>query len=217
MGAKTDYAENKLVDFLKRGQNLTIGAQTATWSGAPTWYIALIFANKGYWAASTAYALNDYVVTASPSNGRLYKCTTAGTSGASAPTWPTTAGGTVTDGTAVWTEQTTALEAGTFPEVTGGAYARQAVAASLANWAGTQSAGSTTASSGTGGTTSNNNSIPYPTPTANWGLIVGMVEMDAVSAGNAWDYAIFSLPKTVNNGDAAPTFNAAALTYQEDN
>ena len=41
-------------------------------------------------------------------------------------------------------------------EVTGGSYARVAVASSLTNWAGTQSAASTTASSGTSGTTSNN-------------------------------------------------------------
>src|SRR5674476_468937 len=41
-------------------------------------------------------------------------------------------------------------------EVSGGSYARAAVTSGLAAWAGTQSAGSTTASSGTGGTTSNN-------------------------------------------------------------
>ena len=49
------------------------------------------------WAASRAYALNA-TVTAS---GKVYKVTTAGTSGSTAPTWP--ASGTVTDGTVVWT------------------------------------------------------------------------------------------------------------------
>jgi hypothetical protein len=94
----TNFAENKVVDALFRGQAL----------GAPaTWHIAL-----------------DTVA-----------CTEAG-------------GGT---------------------EVTGGSYARVAVAASLANWAGTQSAGSTVVSSGTGGTTSNNAVITFPTPTAGWG------------------------------------------------
>jgi len=51
------------------------------------------------WAATTAYALNAVVV----ASGKLYKATTAGTSGSSAPTWP--ASGTVTDGTVVWTYQ----------------------------------------------------------------------------------------------------------------
>ena len=54
------------------------------------------------WAASTAYALGDYV-SATTKNGFRYECTTAGTSGTAEPTWPTTAGTTVTDNTAVWT------------------------------------------------------------------------------------------------------------------
>src|SRR5690606_21366039 len=55
-------------------------------------------------------------------------------------------------------------------EVTGGSYARVAVTSSLTNWAGTQGAGTTAASSGTSGTTSNNSAITFPTPTASWGL-----------------------------------------------
>jgi hypothetical protein len=42
-------------------------------------------------------------VTPITKNGRKYICTTAGTSGATEPTWPTTIGNTVADGTAVWT------------------------------------------------------------------------------------------------------------------
>ena len=53
-------------------------------------------------------------------------------------------------------------EAGGGTEVTGGGYARVSVARTLAAWAGTQAAGSTTASTGTGGTTSNNNAITFP-------------------------------------------------------
>lgn len=57
------------------------------------------------WAATTAYSLNDYIKPTNTNiNGHFYICTTAGTSGGSEPTWPTTAAGTVADGTVVWTE-----------------------------------------------------------------------------------------------------------------
>lgn len=102
-------------------------------------------------------------------------------------------------------------------EVSGGSYARVAITASLANFAGTQSAGSTVASTGTSGTTSNNASITFPAPTANWGTITGMALFDASTAGNAWVYAPLTSSKTVNNGDAAPVFAAAALSIQIDN
>lgn len=54
------------------------------------------------WTLSTAYALNTYRVPTA-SNGFVYKATTAGTSAGTEPTWPTTIGATVTDGTVVWT------------------------------------------------------------------------------------------------------------------
>lgn len=102
-------------------------------------------------------------------------------------------------------------------EVTGGSYARVAVTRGLTQWAGTQSAGSTTASSGTGGTTSNNASITFPAPTANWGVVTHFAIYDASSGGNMWICQALTVSKTINNGDAAPVFNAAALTIQVDN
>lgn len=142
MANLTDFAENKLIDTIFRGQA----------SGLPaTWYVALF--------------------------------TTA----------PNDAGG------------------GT--EVTGGSYARASVAASLANFAGTQSAGSTTASSGTGGVTSNNNAVTFPVPSANWGSITHFALFDASSGGNMWIHGALTVAKTVNNGDPAPQFAAAALTF----
>lgn len=102
-------------------------------------------------------------------------------------------------------------------EVSGGSYARVAVTSSLANWAGTQSSGSTTASSGTGGTTSNNAAITLPAPTANWGTVVGFCVMDASSGGNMLFRASPGTSKTVNNGDAVPSFAIGAMTFQIDN
>ncbi|HLO63167.1 MAG TPA: hypothetical protein VK165_09415 [Azonexus sp.] len=144
-GALTDYAENKIVDALFRGQSL----------GAPaTWYFALY--------------------TACP----------------------------------------TESSAGT--EVSGGNYARVAVAASLANFAGTQSAGSTTASSGTGGTTSNNATITFPTASGPWGTINCWGMTDASTAGNIWVYTTVTIPPTITSG-ATPSFSAGAATIQVDN
>jgi len=102
-------------------------------------------------------------------------------------------------------------------EVTGGAYARVAVTSALANWAGTQGAASITVSSGSSGATSNNNPVTFPAPTANWGVITGFGMFDAVTAGNSQFYGALTASKTVNNGDAAPLFPAAALSIQLDN
>jgi len=55
-------------------------------------------------ASGTATIQRQQVaVTPITKNGRKYTCTIAGTSGASEPTWPTTIGNTVVDGTATWT------------------------------------------------------------------------------------------------------------------
>lgn len=107
-------------------------------------------------------------------------------------------------------------EVGGGTEVTGGSYARVAVTSSLANWAGTQSAGSTVASSGTSGTTSNNGVITFPTPSAGWGTVVSVRWWDAASAGNAWICTTLTTSKTINSGDAV-SFPAATLTFQADN
>lgn len=60
-------------------------------------------------ANSTAYGVGDIHRTdgvPTVGNERVYRCTTAGTSGVASPTWGLTAGSTTTDGTAVWTEIT---------------------------------------------------------------------------------------------------------------
>lgn len=115
----------------------------------------------------------------------------------------------------VWIALFTAApnDAGGGTEVSGGSYARAQVASSLANWAGTQGAGTTTASSGTGGQTSNNGAITFPAPTANWGTITHFGVFDASFGGNLLFHGTLSQSKTVNNGDAAPSFQAGQLTF----
>ena len=56
-----------------------------------------------YWQGSNAYSLSDVINVNNDSNVFAYECTTAGTSGATQPTWPSVDGDTVVDGTVVWT------------------------------------------------------------------------------------------------------------------
>ena len=96
-------------------------------------------------------------------------------------------------------------------EVSGGSYARVTVTSSLANWAGTQAAASTVASSGTGGQTSNNAAITFPTPAATWGLVTHFGIYDAASAGNLLFWGALTIAKTINQADTV-TFPAASLS-----
>lgn len=101
-------------------------------------------------------------------------------------------------------------------EVTGGSYARVAVGAALSTWAGTQSAGSTTVSSGTNGTTSNNNAITFPTATADWGVVNCFGYMSASSGGTLIFYASLTAARDITNGSTA-SFSAGTLVFTIDN
>jgi hypothetical protein len=142
----TNYAENKVIDALLRGQTL----------GAPA---------TGYWALGTD----------------------------------------------------TCTDAGPGTEVAGGSYARVSVVSSLTNWAGTQSAGSTVASSGTSGTTSNNTAITFPQSTAAWGNLQSVWLMDAASSGNRWICINLTAPFNVSAAGVTVSFPAGSLTFQIDN
>ena len=203
MSLYTNYAQNKITDWRWRGQTLTPPA---------TNYIGMIVATKNLSGSirSAAVLSGDTVLPQTP-NGRIYKCTTAGTTGAGEPTWPTTNGGTVTDGTAVWTEQTTAMLAGTFTEATYGSYARISIASSLANFAGTQGATTTVASSGTSAQTSNNTALAFPAPTSGSGTAFGWFSSDASSAGNIWEFGADTTPLAFSSGGSAPTYAISQL------
>jgi lambda family phage minor tail protein L len=56
------------------------------------------------WASSTAYSVGNIVRASTlQASGLVFQCTTAGTSAASQPAWPTDIGSTVVDNTVTWT------------------------------------------------------------------------------------------------------------------
>lgn len=98
-------------------------------------------------------------------------------------------------------------DAGGGTEVTGGSYARVAVTANTTNFG--------AASGGSPSSTSNLTAITFPAPTANWGTVVAMAIMSASSGGTMWRWVNLTTPKTINNGDAAPSFAIGAFSGTE--
>jgi hypothetical protein len=97
-------------------------------------------------------------------------------------------GQTYTPPTNLYIALLTAASATTYTEQTGGGVARVLVARSLAAWAGTQGDGTTTASSGTSGITSNNAQIEFAA-SATGSISASYVGIfDAASAGNLLDF-----------------------------
>ena len=63
------------------------------------------------WAASTAFSVGDIRrATTEQASGLFFRCTTAGTSASSEPSWPTDIGSTITDNTCEWTAIASAYE-----------------------------------------------------------------------------------------------------------
>lgn len=208
----TSYLGNKIVDWLMRAQAYT--PATANFSAG------LLTTTKGPRGNSTVYALNDTIsLTANDSKTHLYKCTTAGTSAAAQSTlYPGANSEAITDGTAVFTEQYAALKAGTAVEASYTGYARSNTAASLTNFAGTQGATTTAASSGTGAiTTSNNVAMTFGSAsTGATAFVWATAFFDATSAGNMLMIEPLTTVKTINNGDPAPSYAISALSTQLD-
>ena len=77
-------------------------------------------------------------------------------------------------------------------EVTGGSYARVALTNNGTNF---PAAASKTKRTGV--------AITFPSPSADWGSIVGLASFDAASGGNMLRYGPLSTPVTVTSGGAA--------------
>lgn len=92
-----------------------------------------------------------------------------------------------------------------------GGYAQQILASTLAFWSGTQGPGTTTASTGTSGRTSNNAAVVFPAPAASWGTVTHMAINDALGGGNLLFWAPMADAKSVLGGGPAPRFNADSL------
>jgi hypothetical protein len=166
-----------------------------------TRYFALAKVNKGVFVAGATYAVGDYVI-ASAWNQRLYKCTTAGVSGAE-PAWPVVAGGTVTSGAATFTEQSTALLGGTFAEADYTGYARATVACNSGNF-----------SEDASGNVANLNAISFGAGNTGTAQTVAVVlEMDAGAAGNVLSVEPMTNPQVANVGASAVTTPAGSFTF----
>lgn len=97
--AAHDYWNDVVANELATGSGYTANGLALT-----TKAMSVVAANS--WtkvaATSTAYNVGE-IVRPSAGNTYVYRCSVAGTSGGSAPTWPTTVGATVTDGGVTWT------------------------------------------------------------------------------------------------------------------
>lgn len=198
MSKMSDYLEDQLRAAIFRTSTVTVRANT------------------------TAYSLGQRVQLGT-SDLNVYECITAGTSAGAPPAFNTNLGDSTTDGSVVWltlkhgypkrpiyislhTADPTDTAGGA--EVSGGAYARVAVAPADANW---------TAASATDGNTDNAADIVFPAPVgANWGVVTHFGVWDRATGGKMITYGTLGTAKTVNDQDPAPKFTTGSLdiTFQ---
>lgn len=167
-------------------------------------------------ANSTAYAVGDRIMLGT-ADLNVYECITAGSTAASPPAYNTALGADTTDGTAVFKSLRVGVpkrplyfalftaapsDSGGGTEVSGGSYARAQLDPTDANW---------NAASGGNGLTDNAAVITFPAPTANWGVVTHVGVFDRATGGNLLFHGALTTSKTINNGDAAPTFPAGSF------
>lgn len=104
---------------------------------------------------------------------------------------------------ALFTAAPTASGGGT--EVSGGSYARVGVTNNGTNFGAAASE-----------IKRNATAITFPSPTANWGTVIGAAWYDASSGGNLLGYGPFGTSRTVLNGDTAPSIqiNGGTFTFE---
>jgi len=122
-----------------------------------------------------------------------------------------------TQGVALGTN--TCSDSGSPAEPSGNAYTRQSITAGLSAWAGTQSAGSTSASSGTSGTTSINAALTWSASTGPWNTLQSVWLMDSTTTGAGNVLFCINLTSSLNVSGSGFTVSlpAGALTFQIDN
>jgi hypothetical protein len=191
------YLENKLLDHSSGRTAFTM----------PTAFVALLkIRGISSTLRSTVVSVGDFTIPAAP-NGRLYRCTTGGTTGSGEPTWSTTDGGTTADGgTVVWTEHTPSLRANTnVPECAYTGYARVALG----------TAGASLLSAAASGSQTNGSAIGFPTKSGGTDeTVAAWATFDASTVGNLLEFGnLTTTPvyKLIQDGDT-PSFAASQFT-----
>ena len=101
-------------------------------------------------------------------------------------------------------------------EVSAPGYSRVGISRALTAWAGTQAAGSTAASTGTSGQTSNNASIVWPAPTSSWGTVTHFALNDNSLSGNLWFWGTLVPSRSIAATAPAPSIPIGDLTITFD-
>lgn len=99
VGASAPWAWWKMNETTGTTMGDAEGHDTGTYVGSPTLNSTSPTINYLPYAALTAYIVGNIIV---DSNGNYEKCTVNGTTGSSAPNWPTVKGQTVVDGSVTW-------------------------------------------------------------------------------------------------------------------
>lgn len=192
------------------GKQAALEFNGTAFSEPTTIYVALLTCTNGPIARSTTYAVgNTASFVAADGQNHLYKCTaqTAATA-ATAPAFPGYPNEVITDGGVTWTEQTSALQAGTaMVEPSGNGYARVSEAMTSGNW--TES----------NHTITNAAAINFPTPTGPWQTspveFWGFATYDASTAGNLLRFGGLTSDQIINTGNTV-SFAIGAVTFKTD-